>query len=200
MNAIDLLVRDHREVEQLFKQFEKLTDRAHKAKEKLVLKMIRELAIHSAVEEMLFYPAVRTAALKADSRLGEGASDMVLESLEEHHVVKWTLAELEKMTPEDERYDAKVTVLMESVRHHVEEEQEDLFVKARKLLGEKVLEELGERMAKAKKLAPTRPHPRAPDTPPGNIVAGTMAAMMDRTKDMVRNVADKVTRRNNANA
>jgi len=121
-------------------------------------------AIRHRARNQAITPALRTAALKADSRLGESASDMVLESLEEHHVVKWTLAELEKMTPEDERFDAKVTVLMESVRHHVEEEQEDLFVKARKLLGEKVLEELGERMAKAKKLAPTRPHPRAPDT------------------------------------
>ena len=75
---------------------------------------------------------------------------------------------------------------MESVRHHVEEEQDDLFPKARRLLGKDFLEELGERMEKAKKIAPTRPHPRAPDQPPGNLVAGTVAAVMDRAKDMVR--------------
>ena len=194
MDAIALLTRDHQEVDRLFKQFEKLTDRAQKSKQKLVMKMIRELAIHAAIEEMLFYPAVRTAALKASTRAGQKAADDILEALEEHHIVKWTLSELEKMAPEDERYDAKVTVLIESVRHHVEEEQEELFPKARKLLGAELLEELGTRMEKAKKIAPTRPHPRAPDSPPGNLVAGTMAAVMDRGKDMVRSAAQKMLR------
>src|SRR3954468_4397440 len=195
MDAIGILVRDHQELEQLFKQFEKLTDRAQKAKQKIVAKIIRELAVHSAVEEMLFYPAVRTAALKATVRTLKEAEDTVLESLEEHHVVKWTLSELEKMSPEDERFDAKVKVLMESVRHHVEEEQEELFPKARRLLGKDLLEQLGERIGKAKKIAPTRPHPRAPDQPPGNIVAGTMAAVMDRAKDLVRDGVDRLSRR-----
>jgi len=191
MDAIALLTRDHREVEQLFKQFERLTGRATKSKKKIVMTIIRELAIHSAIEEMLFYPAVRMAGLRADTRAGEQAADTVLESLEEHHIVKWTLSELEKMDADDERFDAKVTVLMESVRHHVEEEQEELFPSARKLLGEDMLEELGERMAKAKKLVPTRPHPRAPDTPSGNIVAGSMAAIMDRGKDLVRGMLSR---------
>jgi hemerythrin superfamily protein len=203
MDATALLQRDHEAVEQLFRQFEKLTERAHKSKERIVLKIIRELAVHSAVEEMLFYPAVRTAGLKADTRAGGQASETVLESLEEHHIVKWTLSELEKMKPDDERYDAKVKVLMESVRHHVKEEQDELFPKARRLLGPRMLEELGTRMEKAKKLAPTRPHPRAPDQPPGNMVAGTMAAMMDRAKDLVRDGAEKMMsrrRRQEANA
>src|SRR4051794_31322968 len=195
MDAIALLTRDHREVEALFKQFEKLTDRAMKTKKNIVTKIVRELAIHSAVEEMLFYPAVRMAGMQADTRAGESAAETVLESLEEHHIVKWTLSELEKMKPDDERYDAKVKVLMESVRHHVEEEQDELFPKARRLLGPKMLEELGLRMEKAKKLAPTRPHPRAPDQPPGNMVAGTMAAMMDRAKDLVRDGAEKMIAR-----
>lgn len=194
MDAISLLTRDHREVEQLFKQFEKLTDRAARSKKKIVMKVIRELAIHAAVEEMLFYPAVRTAGLKADTRKGEEAADTVLESLEEHHIVKWTLAELEKMEPDEERFDAKVKVLMENVRHHVEEEENELFPSVRRLLGAGALEELGARMEKAKKLAPTRPHPRAPDSPPGNFVASTMAAMMDKGKDLVRGAAERVTR------
>jgi len=200
MEATALLQRDHQEVEQLFKQFEKLTGRAQKSKQKIVTKIIRELAVHSAIEEMLFYPAVRTAALKADSRVGEKAAETVLESLEEHHVVKWTLAELQKMNPEDERFDAKVKVLMESVRHHVEEEQDELFPKVRRLLGQKILQELGARMEKAKKLAPTRPHPRAPDQPPGNMVAGTMAAVMDRAKDLARDSLEKVSRRRGTDA
>jgi hemerythrin superfamily protein len=185
MDAITLLKQDHKTVESLFKQFEKLGDRAAKKKEQLVMKMIRELAVHAAIEEMLFYPAVRTAALKKDNNLGEAASDLVLESLEEHHIVKWTLSELEKMNAGDERFDAKVQVLMENVRHHVEEEEEDLFPKTRRLLPAKMLEELGDRLMKAKKLAPTRPHPRAPDQPPGNMVSGLVATMMDKGKDLV---------------
>jgi hemerythrin-like domain-containing protein len=195
MDAIALLRHDHEELEQLFRQFEKLTERAHKSKQKIVMKVIRELAIHSAIEEMIFYPAVRTAAMKATVRTLKEAEDTVLESLEEHHVVKWTLTELEKMKPEDERYDAKFKVLMESVRHHVEEEQEELFPKARRLLGAEMIAELGERMERAKKLAPTRPHPRAPDQPPGNLVAGTMAAVMDRARDMVRDGVDRLSKR-----
>src|SRR3954447_12096872 len=195
MDATALLQRDHEAVERLFRQFEKLTGRAHKSKEKIVLKIIRELAVHSAVEEMLFYPAVRTAGMKAASRAGKQAAETILESLEEHHVVKWTLSELEKMKPDDERYDAKVKVLMESVRHHVEEEQEELFPKARTLLGKEMLEELGERMAKAKKIAPTRPHPRAPDQPPGNMVAGAMSAVLDRTRDLARDASRRIIRK-----
>lgn len=195
MDAIALLTRDHREVEQLFKQFEKLTGRAQKSKERIVQRLIRELAIHSAVEEMLFYPAVRTAALKSNVRTLEEANETVLEALEEHHVVKWTLSELEKLDPSAERFDAKVRVLIESVRRHVEEEEQELFPKVRRLFKKEALDDLGERMEKAKKLAPTRPHPRAPDQPPGNFVAGTMAAMMDKGKDLMRDMAGRVMSR-----
>jgi len=195
MDAIAILDRDHREVERLFRQFEKLTERAQKSKQKIVLQIIRELAIHAAVEEMLFYPAVRTAALKANTRALKEAAGTVLESLEEHHVVKWTLSELEKMKPEDERYDAKVTVLMESVRHHVEEEREELFPKARKLLGNDALQQLGEQIQRAKKFAPTRPHPRVPDQPPGNLVPAIVAAVTDRAKDLLRDGVARMSRR-----
>jgi hemerythrin superfamily protein len=192
LDAIALLKQDHRTVEALFKQFEALTDRAQKSKGKICEKVIRELAIHAAIEETLFYPAVREAAKEKESRANEAADELVLESLEEHHIVKWTLSELEKMSAEDERFDAKVQVLMRLVRHHVEEEEQDLFPKVQKLLKGQ-LDELGEKMAKAKKIAPTRPHPRAPDEPPGNLVAGTMAAVADRGRDLVRDLTARMT-------
>ena len=178
MDAIALLRQDHREVERLFKQFEKAGPRAHKTRRNIADKVIRELSVHAAIEEQVFYPAVREAV--------EEAEDTVLESLEEHHIVKWTLSELDGMAPEAERFVAKVTVLIESVRHHVEEEEDELFPEVREALSRKQLAELGEAMEKAKQTAPTRPHPRAPDTPPGNLVAGTGAAVLDKARDAVK--------------
>ncbi|GGQ13480.1 hypothetical protein GCM10010140_49500 [Streptosporangium pseudovulgare] len=84
-------------------------------------------------------------------------SDHVLESVEEHHVVAWLLSELKGMDPKDERFDAKVTVLIENVRHHVKEEEEDWFPQVREALGRNRLQELGERMEKAKAEAPSDP-------------------------------------------
>src|SRR3954449_6236096 len=136
MDAITLLRNDHRTVEDLFKKFEKAGDTAHKTKAKLVEKMLHELAIHAAIEEMAFYPFVKGAS-------DDLASD-VLESLEEHHVVKWLLSELEGMDPKDERFDAKVTVLIENVRHHVKEEEQDMFPLVRKMLSRADLQELGD--------------------------------------------------------
>jgi hemerythrin superfamily protein len=172
-DAITSLRDDHKRVEKLFKQFEKTEDGA--TRQRIVAEIVRELSVHAAIEEQVFYPAIRKEA-------GE-TEDMVLESLEEHHIVKWTLSELDGMSPEEERFEAKVTVLIESVRHHVEEEEGDLFPKVREAMGRKALQELGEQMDAARATAPTHPHPKAPDTPPGNLVTGPGAALTDRTKD-----------------
>jgi hemerythrin superfamily protein len=182
MNAITLLKDDHKTVEDLFKRFQKLGPRAVKSKQDLVERIIRELSIHAAIEEMLFYPAIREAA--EDAELG----DTVLESLEEHHIVKWVLSELDGMSPEHERFDAKMTVLIENVRHHVEEEEQELFPQVKELFDRRRLDELGEAMAKAKKTVPTHPHPRSPDEPPGNLVAGAGAALLDKALDTGRKV------------
>jgi hemerythrin superfamily protein len=192
MNAITLLKNDHKTVEDLFKRFEKLGPRAHKTKQDVVERIIRELSIHAAIEEMIFYPAIRQAVEDGE------IDDMVLESLEEHHIVKWVLSELDGMNPENERFDAKVRVLMENVRHHVEEEENDLFPQVSNLLGRPRLDELGDAMAKLKKTAPTHPHPRSPDEPPGNLVAGAGAALVDKALDtgrkLVRQKAPKMSR------
>ena len=92
------------------------------------------------------------------------------------------LSELESMDPENERFDAKVTVLMENVRNHVEEEEEEYFPKVRDELGRNALNDLGEAMEAAKKVAPTHPHPTAPDTPPGNLIMGTAAGVWVYTR------------------
>lgn len=179
MHALTLLKTDHKKVDQLFKQFEKT--KASARRKSIVAKIIKELSIHAAIEEQVFYPAIRNAVKKAE--------DMVLESLEEHHIVKWVLSELEGMDPDSERFEAKVTVLQENVKHHVKEEEQDLFPMVRKVMSVRDLNALGSAMMKAKRLAPKRPHPRAPDTPPGNIVAGMGAALVDRARDAVSGLA-----------
>ncbi|MFN2543731.1 MAG: hemerythrin domain-containing protein [Actinomycetota bacterium] len=178
-DAIKLLKQDHQEVRDLFRRFDAAGDRAHKSKAKIVGQLIEELSRHSAIEEQIFYPAARNV-MKDE--------DVVLESLEEHHIVKWTLSELDGMDPQDERFDAKVTVLKELVLHHAKEEEQDMFPKIRKALSPADLRDLGEQMERAKKAAPTHPHPRSPDEPPGNIVAGAAAAIVDRGRDVVRDV------------
>src|SRR5436190_8558694 len=171
MDAITLLKNDHKTVEKLFKSFEKAGDGAKVRRRDIVVKILEELAVHASIDEQVFYPAIR--------ELVPDSEDMVLESLEEHHIVKWTLSELESLPPDNERFVAKVTVLMESVRHHVEEEEGDLFPEVRAALGRKQLAQIGEAMEQAKKTAPTRPHPKAPDTPPGNLIAGPASAALD---------------------
>jgi hemerythrin-like domain-containing protein len=149
MDAITLLKDDHKTVEQLFKRFEKAGDRAVVEKRQLVDRIIEELSQHAAIEEQIFYPVARATVPDTE--------DMALESLEEHHIVKWLLSELEHLDPSDERFDAKVTVLIENVRHHVEEEEQEWFPQVRTALGRKQLGEIGERLEAAKPQAPSDP-------------------------------------------
>ena len=181
MDAITLLRNDHKTVEQLFKRFEKAGDRAYVEKRAVVDRIIEELSVHAAIEEQVFYPVARATV--------PGTEDIALESLEEHHIVKWLLSELDELEPTHERFDAKVTVLMENVRHHVEEEESDFFPKVRNELGRSALTELGEAMVEAKKTAPTHPHPRSPDTPPGNALIGAVAGVVDRVGDNISGIA-----------
>lgn len=180
-DAITLLKNDHREVEQLFKRFEHAGHRAYSEKRAVVDRIIEALSVHAAIEEQLFYPVARATVHNTES--------IALESLEEHHIVKWVLSDLESMSPEDERFDAKVTVLIENVRHHVEEEEQEFFPMVRSELGRNDLSDLGEAMALARKAAPTHPHPRSPDSPPYNLLAGGAAGVADRIGDTFNGLA-----------
>ena len=172
MNAIALLKADHGNVDHLFKEYEALgRDGDPKEKRRIVDHVIEQLSVHASIEEQLLYPALR-------ARLDDDFP--VLEALEEHHVAKASLAEIEKLLPTSERFDAKVAVLIESVRHHVEEEERDLFELLRTSFKGTELEELGERMEEAKKSAPTRPHPLSPDQPPLQALISLPIAVLDR--------------------
>jgi hemerythrin superfamily protein len=194
VDAISVLKNDHRAVEMLFKKFEASGERALKTREALVAKMIQELVTHTYVEESVFYPFVR--------ELGGKLNADVLEALEEHHAAKATLAELQNMAASQERFTPKTTVLIESVRHHVKEEERELFPAVRKAAARKALIELVPEMTAARRAAPSRAHPAAPDTPPGIDVAAVASKSMDAVKnrvgelrDVVESTAGKVARK-----
>jgi hemerythrin-like domain-containing protein len=123
-DAIALLTADHREVSDMFEQFENLSDRAKATKAKLTEKICNALIAHTTIEEEIFYPAVREAVKEGE--------DMVDEAVVEHASAKELIQQLQEMNPEDDLYDAKVKVLGEQIDHHVEEEEEEMFEKARK--------------------------------------------------------------------
>lgn len=148
-DAIVLLKEDHKKARKLFRQFEREGDRAVEKKAKLVREIIRELTAHTYVENEVMYPQVR--------QLLPDLNDDVLESYEEHHVADVLCTELFTMSPENENFTAKATVLIELVSHHMEEEEKDWFPRVRKGLKRKQLQDLGEQIERAKKKAPTTP-------------------------------------------
>jgi hemerythrin superfamily protein len=173
-DAVAVLKQDHRDIEKLFKRFEKAGPSAHRTKRQLVASMVEALSRHAEIEELVFYPAVRRDLARLESD--------VLEALEEHHLAKIVLKELEDLDPRAERFDAKVTVLIEVVRHHVKEEERQLFPKVRDRVDRRELLQLGDALRDAKPGVPTRPHPGAPDEPPANALVGGAVAVIDRAR------------------
>ena len=140
MDAIGMLVADHKKVQKAFKDFEKLKEGNNKrAKSEIVRQTCADLTVHATVEEEIFYPAARKAIKDAD---------LMDEATVEHAGAKDLIAQLESMQPGDDLYDAKFTVLGESVNHHVKEEQNEMFTKVRKTKLD--LNALGEQMAQRK--------------------------------------------------
>ena len=148
-DAIVLLKEDHKEVLRLFRDFEKAGEDAHQEQGRLVDKIIELLTVHTYIENEVMYPRV--------SELLPDLKDDVLESYEEHHVADVLVMELANMKASDERFTAKTTVLIENVRHHIEEEEQEWFPKVRQGMGRKQLQELGADMEKARKKAPKKP-------------------------------------------
>ena len=142
-NAVEILKQDHDEVEKLFDQYEDAKDEDNaELKAEIVAAVCKALTIHAQIEEELFYPAMR--------RQEEDASDLVDEAAVEHQTLKNLVAELRDATPGDDLYDAKVKVLSEYVKHHVKEEEGEMFPMARKAdidldaLGKTLLQRKGE--------------------------------------------------------
>ena len=137
MDAIALLKRDHDKVKGILRELEPTTERAEKTRTELFAKLKTELTVHEIIEEEIFYPT-----LKQHPK----AKEIVLEGYEEHGVVDTLMGELEALPVTDETWGAKATVMIENIEHHIEEEEGEMFQKARQVFDRDELEALGEAM------------------------------------------------------
>ena len=173
-SAIEMLREDHDKVKGLFEEFEQAEE--SQAKEQIVDNTLRELEIHAALEEEIFYPV-------AEEQLDDKES--IDEAREEHHVVKLLIGELKKMSADDERYDAKYKVLSESVKHHIEEEESELFPK---LEGKLDAEGLGAQMETRKQQLQRRVSKRS-------VVRSTKSKSRTRRRKVKQTAASKTQRK-----
>ncbi|KSU59123.1 hemerythrin domain-containing protein [Gordonia hongkongensis] len=148
-DAIVILRDDHKEIRKLFRDFRSQGDNAVKTKGKIVDKIIEALTVHTYIENEVMYPEIRKRVPDLE--------DDILESYEEHHVADVLVVELAALSPDNERFDAKTTVLIENVEHHIEEEEDEWFPKVREALSRKELREIGEEMLRRREKAPRRP-------------------------------------------
>jgi Hemerythrin HHE cation binding domain len=144
MDAITLLKDDHRRFRKMLEEGEETTERAVKTRKELLERLAADLKAHEKIEEEIFYPALKEY---------DKTKEIVLEGYEEHHVADLIVEELRKTDVADERWGAKFSVLKENLEHHIEEEEEDMFKKARAILDKAELVELGERMHAEKQRA-----------------------------------------------
>jgi hemerythrin superfamily protein len=172
-----LVAADHREVEALFDQLDAGTgDRGAIAQE-----VVRLLSRHAVAEEQVLYPALRAA---------EGGDQLADHAIQEHQVVKDALSRVQRGDPDDEGFGSSLTTVMEEVRLHANQEEAELLPLLREVVGEERMAELGRDYVAARDKAPTRPHPHAPNTPPGNVVAGAVAAPLDKVRDKLTGQED----------
>jgi hemerythrin superfamily protein len=141
MNAFTLLKADHKKVAGIMEKLDSTTERGVKTREELFAQLKTELDVHAHIEEKILYPALKEV---------DKTRDITFEGIEEHHVIKVLLAELDKLDKDEETWTAKFAVLKENVEHHVKEEETDMFPKARKALTEAEIEDLGTRLEAAK--------------------------------------------------
>lgn len=175
MDIIDVLTKDHREVNQMFGRFQ----RANKPEtlDEIAKEIIRELSIHAAIEEQFVYPLIRR---KVDD--GDGLAD---HAIDEHQEVKELLDKLEKMEPTQKQFTQTMEKLIESVREHVAEEEGEVLPKLREATTADLRGKVGELAGKAKSVVPTHPHPMVPGTATAQLLAGPWASLVDRIRDLV---------------
>jgi hemerythrin superfamily protein len=177
-DVIDVLVKDHREVEEMFKELESLRgasgDEAKARRKELADLVTIELVRHSVAEEVLVYPHV-------EAKISKEEAD---HAREEHKEAEKTLARLEKLDPDDPGFDDELATLMKEIRHHIEDEEGEMFAHMRETIDEQDLRQLGTAVETFKKVAPTRPHPHVPNDPITRLATGPAASLFDRMRDL----------------
>lgn len=173
-DIITELVKDHDELRAIFAQLNDGVTGDKRAE--LVRSMTVELVKHSVAEEVHLYPLIRKIFEDGDSRADH--------EIQEHAEVETLLKKLEKLEPSDPEYDQTVQKVIADVTHHAQEEESEDFPRLRGKCTSEQLHELGDKVRRTKAIAPTHPHPSAPDTPPGNLIAGPMVGLVDRVRDL----------------
>ena len=167
------LIKDHNEVRELFA---KLSNGAvGDEREQLVREMTEELVKHSVAEEVYLYPLIREVLPGGDSTADH--------EIEEHSEVEKALKQLEKLDPDETAYQSTIDKVIKDVSHHAQEEEDDVFPQLRQRCTSDQLYELGDKVRSLKRIAPTHPHPSAPNTPPGNKIVGPATGLVDRVRD-----------------
>lgn len=174
-DIITELTKDHDEVRAIFAQLRQ--GPAPQRREELVRDMTVELVKHSVAEEAHLYPLIRDVFPEGDQ--------LADHEIEEHAEVEKALKSREKMDPSDPQYMPTVHTVIDDVTHHAQEEEDDVFPRLRQTCSAEQLRELGDKIRATKKVAPTHPHPSAPDTPPGNKLLGPVAGLVDRVRDAI---------------
>ena len=177
-DVIEVLEHDHREVEQMFAELESLrgaaTEEAKARRKEVTEQVTIELVRHSVAEEVLVYPEV-------DKKV---SAEEVEHAREEHAEAEKTLQRLEKLGADDPAFDDELATLMAEIRHHIEDEEGEMFAHMRQVIDTDELRKLGARVEAFKKVAPTRPHPNVPNTPLPRLAAGPAASLFDRMRDL----------------
>jgi hypothetical protein len=177
-DVIEVLEHDHREVEEMFGELESLrgaaTEEARARRKEVTEQVTIELVRHSVAEEVLVYPQVER---KVSAEEAEHAR-------EEHAEAEETLQRLEKLDADDPAFDDELATLMAEIRHHIEDEEGEMFAHMREVIDAEELRKLGARVEAFKKVAPTRPHPHVPNTALARTAAGPAASLFDRMRDL----------------
>lgn len=178
-DVVDILVRDHREIERICRDL----DATHGTRDPAEMirrgKLVEQVTItwipHSVAEETEVYPEVKT-------RIGE---EDAARALQAHAHAEETLKRLERFHPDEPGFDDEVAIFTKEARDHIAAQERDTFPALRKLLDTAELAEIGERVQAVKDMAPTRPHPSAPSTPPGNQIISPAVGLFDRMRDAI---------------
>ncbi|MFE2323819.1 hemerythrin domain-containing protein [Streptomyces sp. NPDC059385] len=175
-NVIEELMADHREVEEMFARIQAMAGQGQELRD-LVDGVTIELVRHSVAEEQYLYPAVREHI--------EGGDRLADKEIQDHGRVEKILKKLEKMDTGDAQMSPVLQELMDEVAAHVQDEESNLFPMLRRTCSAEKLDELGDKVRRAKAMAPTRPHPSAPSTPPANKLLAPGVGLVDRARDFV---------------